>query len=568
VCTAIARVLEEAGITMVFGMHGGHTGRIFEALSKFQNTIRTVMVREESLGGAMAEAYARLTGKPGVLMGQGAWVLGNGIIGTLEAQLSSTPMILLTEFSDTPGYELHAPFQSGTAQYGLWDARMSFKGITKQVFEARDPTTAVHAVQLAVKHALSGQPGPVTVLFSLSGLIGNASPESKPILYRTSHYLPTPPSPCDPGRIAAAAKTIMAAKNPVVIAGNGVRIARARPALARFAEATGIPVVTTATGKSVMPEDHPLSLGTFGNWGNATGNMGVAEADVLIVVGSKLGASDTARERTVLLDPRRQTFIQIDIEPRNASWVYPAEHSLIGDAGMVLDQLREAIGTDKARADKSRQRVADFRKRHGYFDDPDLESNAVPILPQRIIGEMHKNLPADCIVTGDGGVNRILTTHFFQTRNGGEFLQASGAGAMGYAIPAAMAAKLVHPERTAVAVVGDGGFAMTMNGLLSAVQHGINIIVIIFNNGTLAAVAHDTGAYATDFGDVDYAAIARGMACNGVRVTDPNDLVAAIRDAVKARKPSVIDVITSPVVSFRSAVSPPLKYITPDQKTS
>ena len=200
----------------------------------------------------MAEAYARLSGKPGVLMGQGAWILGNGIIGTLEAHLSSTPLLLLTEFSDTPGYELHAPYQSGTGQYGLWDARQAFGAITKQVFDARDPVTAVQATQLALKHAMSGQRGPVTVLFSRSALIGNVGPDSKPRIYRTQHYLPQPPPPCDPRAIAAAADVIKTAKSPIIVAGNGVHIRRAFEALARFAEATGIPVATTGTGKSVI----------------------------------------------------------------------------------------------------------------------------------------------------------------------------------------------------------------------------------------------------------------------------------------------------------------------------
>ena len=202
----IVKVLEDAGIDMVFGIAGGHSGHIWAALEHFQDTIRTVLVREESLGSAMAEVYGRLTRKPGVLVGQGPWVLGNGLLGTIEAHLSSSPMLLLTDFSDTPALSLHAPYQTGTGDYGGWDARQSFGGVTKQVMEAHHPAAAVNAVQLAIKHATAGQPGPVAVLFSISAFTGVVTPESKPTLYATQSYLPVRSSAMDSGCLAQAAR--------------------------------------------------------------------------------------------------------------------------------------------------------------------------------------------------------------------------------------------------------------------------------------------------------------------------------------------------------------------------
>jgi acetolactate synthase-1/2/3 large subunit len=315
--------------------------------------------------------------------------------------------------------------------------------------------------------------------------------------------------------------------------------------------------MTTASGKGVFPENHPLAAGPFGRWGVSAANFALADADVVIVAGSKLGASDTASEDPRMLDATRQTFIQIDIEPLNASWAFPAEETLIGDAAVVLDQLSDALGADAARRARGEKWIADLRKKHGYFDAKEYSSDATPILPQRLIGELMKTLPDDAIVTCDAGENRILMNQFYQTRTAGGLLEAAGAGPMGYAVPAAMAAKLVHPERTVVAVCGDGGFAMSLNGLISAVQHDIPIVVVIFNNGLLGAVAHDTGAFATEFGACDYAAMARSMGCNGVRIDQPKDLSDAIRSAVASRKPSVIEVITSPEVTFMAAVTPP-----------
>ena len=553
---AILQVLAEAGIDMVFGISGGHTGRLFTALANHQNEIRTLTVRHEALAGVMAEVYGRLTRKPGVIIGQGPWVLGNGLLGTMEALLSSSPMLLLTDFSDSPGFNLHGPYQAGTGDYGVWNARQAFAGVTKQVFEANDPAAGVQATQLAIKHALSGQPGPVAVLYASAGLSGHVDADTRPRLYRTHNYLPRAPQPVDPQQISLAAQSIAAASKPVIIAGNGVRIADAYAALSAFAEASGIPVVTTASGKGCFREDHDLALGVFGTFGIAAANAAVADADLVIVVGSKLGASDTARENPQLLDAARQTFMQIDVEPRNASWTFPAEHVLIGDAGVALNQLRTALHADVGLRAVGAARVARIRTEHGYFDSPAYAASSEPILPQRVIGALHRALPADSIVTCDAGENRILMTHFYQTRSAGGFMQAAGAGPMGFAIPAALAAKLVHPQRVVVAVCGDGGFAMTMNGMMTAIEHNIPIINVVFNNHALGWVLHGGGAFAAEFNDFDHGAIARSMGCFGVRVTDPAELEQAIAAAIASGKPAVVDVVTSLEVSFRDVTSP------------
>src|SRR6201986_4990751 len=213
----VARVLAEAGIEYVFGISGGHTGRIISGLSQVQNQVRMVTVREESLAGVMAEIYGRLTRRPGVMIGQGPWVLGNGLIGTLEAHLSSSPMVLLTDFSDAPRFSLHAPYQQATGDYGSWNARQAFGGVTKQVMQAQEPIAAVQATQLAIKHAMAGQPGPVAVLFSHDALAGSVAPDSQPMLYPTRHYLPSSPPPAEPRQVEAAAAALLAAQKPVLI---------------------------------------------------------------------------------------------------------------------------------------------------------------------------------------------------------------------------------------------------------------------------------------------------------------------------------------------------------------
>ena len=257
----VARVLAEAGIEYVFGISGGHTGRIVQGLAQVQNQVRMVTVREESLAGVMAEVYGRLTRRPGVMIGQGPWVLGNGLIGTLEAFLSGSPMLLLTDFSDAPRFTLHAPYQQATGDYGSWDARRAFGGVTKQVMQAQEPVAAVQATQLAIKHAMAGQPGPVAVLFGHDALAGSVAPDSQPVLYPTRYYLPPPPPPADPAQIAAAAERILAAERPVIVAGNGVRIAQAYEQLRELAETAGHAGRDDRRRQGLLCRDAPAGAG-------------------------------------------------------------------------------------------------------------------------------------------------------------------------------------------------------------------------------------------------------------------------------------------------------------------
>lgn len=550
----IAQVLEEAGIDMVFGISGGHTGKIFAALEQRQDTIRTVLVREESLAAVMAEVYGKLTRKPGVILGQGPWVLGNGLLGTIEAKLSASPMLLLTDLSDTPSHSLHGPYQSGTGEYGNWDAKQSFSGITKETFVCHDGLSAVHATQLGIKHALTGQPGPVAVLFSISALDAKIDPNASPRLYNTRPYLPKALPCADTAGIDNVIAAIAASTRPVIIAGNGVRLSAAYQQLQNLAERLGIPVVTTPSGKGCLPETHECALGVFGTFGTPAANQCLSQADLVLVIGSKLTASDTAKENPALLNPERQTFVQIDTEARNASWTYPIDHVLLGDAGLVMQQILDRA-EDKQLKRFDTAYLAEIRDTFECFNSPHRSSDAIPMLPQRLIAELEAALPDNAIVTCDAGENRIFMTHFFRTKSAGTFIQAAGAGPMGYAIPAALAAKLVNPDSPVVAVCGDGGFSMTMNGLLTSIEQSIPIVTVIFNNNALGWSMHSRGEFATKLADFNYAAIAQSMGCDGVRVETPDELRAALKQAIESGKTTVIDAKLSLAVSFSDITS-------------
>ena len=559
---AIVRVLEEAGIDMVFGMPGGNAMKIFDALYDHRSTIRTVLVRHESLAGVMAETYGRLTGKPGVALGQGAFMLSNALLGTLEAHLGCSPMLLMADLSDNSPFSHHAPYQSGTGEYGTWDAKRSFEGVTKETMVLHEPVQAVQGTQLAIKHATTGECGPVALLYHSAALKGRVGPQSVPRLYPTRYYLPVarPAAPVED--VETVARALMEAERPVILAGNGIRIGKAFTGLQKLAALTGAPVATTASGKGVFPETHGLALGVFGTFGLPAANAILAESDVILAVGTKLAPTDTALENPKLIDPLRQVLIQVDIEPNNAGRTFPCEHVLVGDADVVLEQLMEAIQVDgnpsKEALNAGKKRVAEARAEYGFFNAAEFASDESPILPQRIVAEIHNALPDDALVTCDAGENRLFMTHFFQTKQPDSLISPAAIGGMGYAIPAALAAKLVYPERKILAVCGDGGFSIAMNGLMTACDEGLPIVTVVFNNRALGWVMHGQRkrVIASELGDKNYAGIARAMGCRGITVESPEHLHKELTEAFAADEPTVLDVATSDKITFEHVKSP------------
>jgi acetolactate synthase-1/2/3 large subunit len=553
---AIVNALAEAGIEFVLGMPGGYTGTIYSALHGHPS-IRVIQVREESIGSAMAEAYGRMTGRPAVVMGQGEWIAGNAGQGFLEAMLGSAPIVILTEMSDGGPLSHHGYYQSGTGDYGSWDAQSTLRGVTKRVMVSHSPAQAVQHTQLALKHSLTGEPGPVAVIYHGDALKGTVGPDSVPRVYPTTAYLPGRSAAVDGAMLDAVADALRTAQRPVIIAGNGVRVGQACASLADLAQAADVPVATTAAGKGIFPEVHPLGVGVMGTFGTATANAVVGSADVVLAVGTKLAPIDTADESAALLDPSRQTLIQIDVEALNVSWTYPIDYPLIGDAGVVMDQLTRRL-TDAAatRPATAVDRVDAAESSHGELDGTEFTNDDVPIAPQRTVRLLQETFPDNGIITCDAGENRLFMMHWYRPKSANSYLQPAAGGGMGYAVPAAMGAKLACPDRPVLAVCGDGGFAMSIHALMTAVQADIPITVVVFNNNALGWVLHGMGerAVAAAFDEFDHAAIARSVGCDGVRIESTDALRTALSSVGQRTKPFVIDVPTSLTTSFRDIV--------------
>lgn len=558
----IVDCLIEAGIGHFFGLPGGATMEIYKALHDRQDRIRAVVPRDEQTASCMADMYGKLTGKPGVFAGQGGFTGSTGMFGVIEAFLASSPMVVLTELSDNHEFVVHGPIQSGAGHYGSFDLPAMFRASTKYTAVAHYPREAVLSVQLAIKHATTGRPGPTACLFRANSLREPVSTDGLPEIHDTTRLLDVAPSVPNAATLDAAAEILQAATAPVIVAGNGVRIARAFDPLQAMAELLGAPVVTSTLGKSAIAETHDLAAGPIGYTGLPLANDAVGMADTILVVGCRLKPQETCYEHPKMFDPTRQRIVQIDIEARNASWTVPAEVALVGDAALTLDLLHERLSghIDDDMAATRRQSFVAMKTARHYFADPMMSSETIPIAPQRLVADVQKAAPEAAIICSDAGNNRHWMNHFFQTKRANSYFGTGGLGGVSWSLPATLCAKLIDPAQPAIGVASDGGFAMQMHVLLTAAQYGVNPVYVVMNNSRLGMTAEGMGnqAIGNEFPDTDYAAIARACGAWAERVTRPGDTEAAVRAAIAQDRPAVVDVVIDKTESMRQAIYSPL----------
>ena len=548
----IVQTLEEAGIEYVFGIPGGGTGQIFQILETKQDRIKTILVRHEQVAAIMADAYGRAAGKPAAIMGQGLFMGSNAAFGIMEAMLSSSPMLVITDTSDGGAAQRPAN-QSGAGEYGSIDLQSMFKAMTKYTTLATNPKEAVLGAQMAIKHAVSGRPGPATLLMRSAAISGEVDVESPPFIHNAAGFLNTVKPASAAVDIERAIQILNESKRPVIIAGNGVHVARAHDELQQLAEQWGMPVATSYKGKSAISEDHPLSLGMVGTYGQEAANKAVGDADTVLVIGALLRSQETVGERPDIFNPARQRIIQIDIDERNAGWSFPVEIGLIGDAKAILEQLVEA---SKAAAPGNASNRSEWtesmqtrRDAAGFHDQPEMHEDSSPVKPQRLIAQLQATMPADTIYALDAGNNRTWMAHLYRAQQANTFYSPGGTAGMGWALPAAVGLKLVYPDQPVVCISGDGGYMMTVNAISTAVQYDLPIICVVFNNGTLGMVNdHQPEGHkiASEFYPTNNATVAEGMGAWGIQINDSKDLPDALRAAQASGRTAVIDVIIDP----------------------
>ena len=543
---AIVDTLNELKVDYAFTLPGLGVTWMLDEFYQTRKQLRVILARGEQVASIMAQVVGRLTGKPGVYMGQGPFASTTGAFGILEAYFAGSPMLVLTDTSCYDGFGMYGVYQTMTGDYGAADVRAVMKTMTKSTYYATEPHEAVYAIQQAYKQASLPRQGPAAVVLK-SPIIRREMPQQSRVqLYPAQGYQAVAMPRPDPRAVEALANMLADAQRPVLIVGNGMQNPRGRKLVAQLAEKFGLAVATSYNAKGVVDETSAISVGMLGTWGMKSANAAVKAADTLVVIGASLGADYIRFRDPDFIKPGVQRIAHIDVDPRNAGWVYPVDLAICADGGDAIEALLQhdlGAGLRQARLDW----IADVQAAHPVFDQPTRAAEGM-VHNAEVIEVLDAFLTPDDMLTLDAGTNRIWATTTLKVRTPGQLVVPGGIGGMGWGAPAAAAVKLVHPEKNVVCLTGDGGFAMTMNVMATCVQENLPITVVVANNSGLGMVRDNLKdrRIAVDFSPTDFAQIARGMGCRGVNANTPEQLAAALKEARGSGIPTVIDVAVDP----------------------
>ena len=554
---ALVSTLLECGADHAFTLPGLGVTWMLDEFYEVRERLRVVLARSEQIASVMAQVYGKLTGRPGVFMGQGPFASTTGAFGILEARFSGSPMVVLTDTSCYDGFGMYGVYQTMTGDYGAADVRTVLSTMTKYTGYATEPHEAVYGLQLAFKHAQLPRMGPAALVLK-SPIIRREMPEQARVkLYPSDGYLRYTPARPDAPAADRLAAMIAQARHPVIVAGQGVQSARARALLAQLAERAGIAVATSYNGKGAVDETAPTSVGMLGTWGARSANRMLGRADLLVAIGASLGPDYLRFRDEALIDPSRQKIAQVDVDARHAGWVYPVDLAITGDAADVMAMLAERPLGEAGR-DARLAAIAANNREHGFGVLPAAAAAAGSLHYADIVRVLDRSLTPQDMLVLDAGNNRIWITSGLRLRTPGQLVAPGGIGGMGWGLPAAAATRLVHRDRHVICVIGDGGIAMTLSTLATCVQERLPITVIVANNHGLGMVRDNMKGrrIAVDFSPMDFAAIARGMGCNGVRVDRADALGdalaqsrAAILNGGEGAVPTLIEVAVDPEAS-------------------
>jgi acetolactate synthase-1/2/3 large subunit len=537
---ALAEGLARAGVKIAFTVPGESVLGLIDGLAA--NRIRVVATRHEASAAFMAEAVAQLTGRVAVCVAAGGPGASNLAIGLQAARADSAPVIAIVG-QVRRGVQGREAFQE-------IDVVRAFEPIVKWAVELKDAAGAGQLIERAVATATRGRPGPV-VLSVPADLFDANVPDGGGEAHAASNH-PEHHAEPDPTLVRKVLHLLAGARRPLILAGAGVLRARSTDALVRFAETMRVPVVSSWRRGDVFPNDNPLYLGMTGLGSPASVRTRLEEADALLVLGCRLGEMTTFGYRI----PGSSThWAQVDLEPRGGSSPHRPEIVMAADVAAFLRVAQRVLARaafDAVTLDERTAANAVDREAYETASIVDAEPWDGPgVHPGRVVATLARVLPPEAILTTDAGDFGTWAARGYRFHRPGTFL-GSTAGPMGYGLPAAIGAVLARPGRLGVALAGDGGFAMTMAELETAVRERAHVVTIIFDNGRYGTIwrrqqQRGNGAgVATELGPVDFAAVAEACGAVGLSVRTDDEFEPALRQALEAGCPALLHLVLDP----------------------
>lgn len=532
---AIAKTLRGLGVDVVFGMCGHGDLPILDAL--IGSGIRFISCHHEQVAAHAADAYFRVSHRPGVVL----TTLGPGMLNTItalgDAALDGSAMVVIS--ADIPdrfegfGAYQEVDLNGGDEQY------LVSRPVTKRSYRVADPALLSYSVARAWTECLSGCPGPVHLHVPLNFMSAKGD-------YRIFEPIQIERPALAGGVAERILERLAAAKRPVIYAGGGVITAEASDALTKFAEATAVPVATSMIAQGAISETHPQSLGFTGAVGARPANQAVREADLVLAIGTRFSEMDSSSwHGDKFIGTQGCDVIHIDIDPRQLGRIYVPVIAAVADAREALTQLASLAAKTKQPSRKDYWAELNAWKDAWNEETAELRrQNEVPFQPPFVIDTLRRILPDDAIFVSGVGVRHMVGQHY-PVREPGTMLVASGLSTMGWEMGAALGAKVARPDKKVVGFIGDGAFNSTVSALPTAVAEGINVTWVLLDNLGYQCIGvyqdrHYGRRIATDFQvwpgggtyQIDYVGLARAYGADGEAVSDSGSLEKALRAAI------------------------------------
>ena len=530
---ALIHCLLAEGVDLIYGYPGGAIMPFYDELYKFQDKLQHVLTRHEQGATHAAQGFARVSGKVGVCVATSGPGATNLVTGIADAMIDSTPMVCIT--GQVPSHLLGSDAFQETDIIGISTP------VTKWNYQITDVKEIPEIMAKAFYIARSGRPGPVLVDITKNAQFDSSDFEYKPCNAVRS-YKPTPE--INPSDVDAAAAIIASAKKPLIVWGQGVILGKAEEEFKTFVESSNIPAAWTILGVSALPTSHPLNVGMVGMHGNYGPNVLTNDCDVLIAIGMRFDDRVTGRLDSYA---KQAKVIHLEIDPAEVNKNVKADVAVLGDVKQTLPMLTQKV------ASKPYTEWFEKFKAHDKieFDEVinnDLNPTKEGLSMAEVLKEINRASNSDAVVVSDVGQHQMIACRYATFNHSKSNITSGGLGTMGFALPAALGAKMGAPDREVVAIIGDGGFQMTIQELGTIFQTQAAVKVVVLNNDFLGMVRQwqqlffDKRYASTEMVNPDFVKIAEGYFIDAKRVTKRADLGKVVDEMMASDKPYFLEV--------------------------